>query len=948
MAKTKEPHNKQLDVLCSGGGFNAIFYRYDMPDCLVAFLVEELNVTNGLGLNNTLMQKIRQVPYYFERWNEFNAENNNAGSGTTQFLAQQWTFVKGVTELYESDIAWKKAQALYNTLSSTHVFSEDDTTQAKSGPTLLDKFGEYFEAHADVMKLQSIEKQRNLLKYLADLSTKFLPQRKLPGKGQSERYPALFLVALKLSICSDDQIPCVLLSETALNKLSDTSVSLALAIGDSLPSRKRREARKSTAGNPGEASSDKNPLNQLDIVARALIRCCDELRECHAQKNGEVFEMARQKLLEFVFRAQPMEVTVGESTKTLKTLCQAVEHFSAAIIDSHAVDRRFLLKEKVTSSKVSKVGSAGSLEGAEDTTNQISCVVALPIILLRSIADGSMTWIVRPRVGHNMKKRIEVGSTVILQSNTNRLEVTVEELVVTSQTKDLEEQLNNRNVAPSDVGHGAATMAEAIAWLEATLSITPSMEVVAFKVKINKTDTGNADGIAADALDIGRRLKPHLSEELDPNDQGVRSKYKELLLATKKHGIDVLQWESFPKLVTKAIRAGQLLGLTEFVAHVVNSVIGLLPRGVDTLVALEGSGKQPLNVPGLRKIIIVKFIFSGAPSSWVPQLRTLMENLDAMLQTHDFPNQPLDVDGFASDLVVNTLVEDNAQRDLEKKAAMDAQENAMQKALQARDEEIVALKQQLSAIGTSAASDVILEEALKDENLIIATEVQLGEAGVVGSGRTDALALVPIGGAETKEAMNPILRKLPALLHSNSKCVQFEINEQWSGGCDIHLRSALLQVGLEMLYFQAAVRAKEVLEELSDNQYKAKEDIPAGSLALVYTGRIVSDTLSLFKMPLGAFNIDGTQRARDAWSPWRVRRASSGEAYNMVLEQRALPRIVILGDQPFGIEQVSAPALVNKSDIHAGDALIMQPQEAPSPNHPEKKARRSEPNTGVG
>ena len=181
-------------------------------------------------------------------------------------------------------------------------------------------------------------------------------------------------------------------------------------------------------------------------------------------------------------------------------------------------------------------------------------------------------------------------------------------------------------------------------------------------------------------------------------------------------------------------------------------------------------------------MIIGKLIFSGAPSSWVPQLRTLMENLDAMLQTHDFPNQPLDVDGFASDLVVNTLVEDNAQRDLEKKAAMDAQENAMQKALQARDEEIVALKQQLSAIGTSAASDVILEEALKEENLIIATDVQLGEAGVVGSGRTDALALVPIGGAETKEAMNPILIKLPALLHSNSKRVPIEINEQWSGG----------------------------------------------------------------------------------------------------------------------------------------------------------------------
>ena len=48
--------------------------------------------------------------YYFERWNEFNAENDNAGSGTTQFIAQQLTFVKGVTELYESDIAWKKAQ----------------------------------------------------------------------------------------------------------------------------------------------------------------------------------------------------------------------------------------------------------------------------------------------------------------------------------------------------------------------------------------------------------------------------------------------------------------------------------------------------------------------------------------------------------------------------------------------------------------------------------------------------------------------------------------------------------------------------------------------------------------------------------------------------------------------------------------------------------------------
>ena len=67
-----QPDNLQLDAFIKAGGYKASYYKESMPDVVVHWLVEELNVRNGLGVTNTLMQKVVSVPRYVSAFNAAN------------------------------------------------------------------------------------------------------------------------------------------------------------------------------------------------------------------------------------------------------------------------------------------------------------------------------------------------------------------------------------------------------------------------------------------------------------------------------------------------------------------------------------------------------------------------------------------------------------------------------------------------------------------------------------------------------------------------------------------------------------------------------------------------------------------------------------------------------------------------------------------------------------
>ena len=200
LASDEEPDNAQIKSFVAKGGFRAIYYRSDIPDSIIIWLVEDLNVKNTLGASNTLLQKITSTPSYLQKWDANNDARGRIASGATGYADSQWEFIKEQTPLYDSEIQWKKVQQLYNTLSNN---------ASPDGKTLLQSFSTYFNDHADIFKLQSTEKSRNLVKYLTDLCAKILPARACEGKGKSIKYPSLCLEALKLSLESTDGSPTV-------------------------------------------------------------------------------------------------------------------------------------------------------------------------------------------------------------------------------------------------------------------------------------------------------------------------------------------------------------------------------------------------------------------------------------------------------------------------------------------------------------------------------------------------------------------------------------------------------------------------------------------------------------------------------------------------------------------------------------------------------------------
>ena len=151
-AATLEPDNRQLHIFADTGGFEALIVS-DLPTCVITYLVEDLNSKNSLGANNTLMQKIENVPMYFKRWEDHVLKVNDESDGPAKLSVndeqKQYEFIQQATPMYESGAVWIKARQFYNAVNGEYVNGEKQT--------LLAAMSEYFDNHADILAMQAVD-----------------------------------------------------------------------------------------------------------------------------------------------------------------------------------------------------------------------------------------------------------------------------------------------------------------------------------------------------------------------------------------------------------------------------------------------------------------------------------------------------------------------------------------------------------------------------------------------------------------------------------------------------------------------------------------------------------------------------------------------------------------------------------------------------------------------
>ena len=182
-AAKKDRDNDHLKAFIRTGGFSAVWYRHDTPLLVITWLIDTLNSKNGLGASTTVMQKVSNVSKLLTEYQMYLKDCEDNGLEGDDL----WEFVKKSTSIYESEVTWKKAVAL-NSIFKSNVIGN---------VTVLDSVTQYFAANVDVLACQNQEKQRNLLKFIADLAAKIMPVRKLEQRGLCRRYPELFVEVVR-------------------------------------------------------------------------------------------------------------------------------------------------------------------------------------------------------------------------------------------------------------------------------------------------------------------------------------------------------------------------------------------------------------------------------------------------------------------------------------------------------------------------------------------------------------------------------------------------------------------------------------------------------------------------------------------------------------------------------------------------------------------------------
>ena len=111
-------------------------------------------------------------------------------------------------------------------------------------------------------------------------------------------------------------------------------------------------------------------------------------------------------------------IVAGKKTmKPLKSLESAISHFKNVALDMHQAMAGFHLRVEE--------GEEDKKPAEEDDNDDNGrCVVAFTLSLPKKMIDAvesqNVKWILRPRVGTNMTKKVKIGAVIELRSNTVR------------------------------------------------------------------------------------------------------------------------------------------------------------------------------------------------------------------------------------------------------------------------------------------------------------------------------------------------------------------------------------------------------------------------------------------------------------------------------------------------------------------------------------------------
>ena len=920
-----QPDNLQLDAFIKAGGYKASYYKESMPDVVVHWLVEELNVRNGLGVTNTLMQKVLSVPRYvaaFNAANEGKDPKERLAPGTTEYVEAQWEYVQAATPIYGSQIEWKKVHVLHGTLSNNSV-DEDGKSM-----TLLGYMKEYYESHVDPLGMQQVEQSRNIVKYMNDLLSRIVPSRSAAGKGRCAKYPELAAQAIKLSLVSNDGIPRVHVQDAHLGRVNDTFTYADSGEGaEADEPLKKKQKKKQVQGS--ESSSGKQGLNRLDVIEDAIKDMLKKLKQRSISPKLATINVCRRRLLEFVFRGATMDVRITgkegkEDKKTLKTLDQAVSHFVQVCMNVHTAE----LEAHYPVDVENHADAAEDASHEEGGVPSPAFILSVPIEVIKHVSDHAPFSIIRPNLGTNMVRRLRPNIFVELKNNKSRICAEVARIEKAPSANALLDNLLANGVVPGHIAPRALERPSVEAWLKSS-GLEGGRELVAFEVVL-LTEAPEANTNEAMPDENKRVLARRPSDAVDLCDPAMRQKWKEINSQFQKHSMEVSRYTTFGKAAVDMLRGGVNMSPRDALTSTMNVTLECLPRELDYIADLEGASIKS-SLTELRQQFAWKLAVMTVDQSLYAMVNECFGKFGVIMEEYQFPKYQLDVESFVNDLL-------QAQR----REASEAEE--MEKTrIAAREQELSSLKAKLEETSQSlakATAPAPRRSSARNATLLSESFQQLFQPSTCQHSNKPSSSVAepsegqPATGQQDSESTedHAIVPAEPGHGDPSVEFGQFELTvndgffDPQSKATRQKVISTLASSSLDGWLISEVVRAdlESKLEEQPDGTYKAKVDIDQGDLVIPFVGALCSWTTSKFKIPCNGSWLDGTARARSFPNAWRGVRTVDKEAdANMDIIRMLAPSVTIkvTSTREVSLSPFEAPAFKNSKHILAGEVL---------------------------
>ena len=560
---------------------------------------------------------------------------------------------------------------------------------------------------------------------------------------------------------------------------------------------------------------------------------------------------------------------------------------------------------------------------------QFSIAVASKMMTL--IRSGSMSWMVRPRSGTNMTKRMKVGCLLELRNNTTKMVVKVEDIVVAAPHTDalanLVGDIVKLGYEPSTVAHGAKSIPDAVNWIRELVTLAPTHELVAFRISTDEDGGDNdakeqADGETALPTADVRELIRRSSDPVDMADPEYRRKYQSLVQSSKKYGGDVLQYDVFSSLAGDIFKTPLVNdSLLTLLTTVIRLTFRAIPREIDYIVSHERSSQ--LTMGSMRKQMVEKLVLLRAKSESIQFLQGVMDHFDALLPQHGFPSYRLDADAFASDLL---SAANHTELDRNESAKAVVHSNAEG----ATPVGSTVAGVQPDVVGGNDAGDVEPSgPSVEDESAQQVVSAGEGDGGLEMA--DDGLA-VPDGGEAAADAaidadgggvLGKAVQSRFSVFDGTIRFADADSSDDEVSTVELTRASTDLAKSMVYVAIDSLVHTQVCNKLKFDTDYKALCSVPVGELVIPYRGVLRPTSSSRFQVPCCGNVLDGTTRASEFPSPWKLPAHPDG---NMHVKYVDAPIVAT----NFNFSSTTAsflkgfqiPVLTNKDAIAAGDAIV--------------------------